>query len=49
LEHDESLRKTLGLKPEGNSTNFMDYLVGGLCAALIFFYLIHALLKPERY
>ena len=25
----------------------MDYLVAGLCAVLLFFYLIYALLKPE--
>jgi len=27
----------------------MDYIVAGVCAALLFFYLIYALLKPERF
>ena len=27
----------------------MDYIVAGLSAALLFFYLIYALLKPERF
>ncbi|MBS1826816.1 MAG: potassium-transporting ATPase subunit F [Acidobacteria bacterium] len=26
----------------------VDYLIAGLCALLLFFYLIYALLKPER-
>lgn len=30
-------------------TKNMDYLVAGLCALFLFFYLIYALLKPERF
>jgi K+-transporting ATPase KdpF subunit len=28
---------------------FMDYIVAGICAVLLFFYLIYALVKPERF
>jgi len=27
----------------------MDYAIAGMCALLLFFYLIYALLKPERF
>jgi len=27
----------------------MDYIVAGIAAVLLFFYLIYALLKPERF
>jgi len=27
----------------------MDYMIAGLAALLLFFYLIYALLKPERF
>jgi len=27
----------------------MDFLIAGMCALLLFFYLIYALLKPERF
>jgi K+-transporting ATPase KdpF subunit len=27
----------------------MDYIVGGIATVLLFFYLIYALLKPEKF
>jgi len=27
----------------------MDYIIAGIAAVLLFFYLIYALLKPERF
>jgi K+-transporting ATPase KdpF subunit len=42
----EGVRETLN-PTEKDST--MDYLLAGFCAVLLFFYLIYALLKPERF
>jgi K+-transporting ATPase KdpF subunit len=41
----QSLRQALARKGRCE----MDYLVAGVCAVLLFFYLIYALLKPERF
>jgi K+-transporting ATPase KdpF subunit len=29
--------------------NTMDYVIAGIASVLLFFYLIYALLKPERF
>jgi K+-transporting ATPase KdpF subunit len=39
----EDLRKVVT-----NRTS-MDYIIAGIAAVLLFFYLIYALLKPERF
>lgn len=37
----QSLRKAV--------RNFMDYIIGGVTAILLFAYLIYALLRPEKF
>ncbi|MBL8215426.1 MAG: K(+)-transporting ATPase subunit F [Bryobacterales bacterium] len=41
----QGLRKTLSV----GQGQLMDYLLGAICAFLLFLYLLYALLRPERF
>jgi len=42
----QSLREAL--RRDGKELQ-MDYMLGAACATFLFFYLLYALLKPERF